>query len=266
MHTTQEELILKTAIDAAYKAGKVLLDMFKRPREITFKGIRDLVTDADLAAQAAIFEKIKRSFPNHVILAEEMEGAKLTDFDSTYTWIIDPLDGTTNYSRRYPCFSISIAVSFNGEVFLGVVYEPFYNRLFRAQRGQGAYLNGEALHVSSNRILLSTLVGFDWARGRDARQEVIEIVSKIAPRVGTMRTSGSAALGMCSVATGWIDAYFGVSLKLWDAAASSLIVKEAGGVISDLTGLPWKPGYPRCLATNGLIHEGILRILKGSGG
>jgi|Deesub1362A_J573_1020465.scaffolds.fasta_scaffold03521_4 myo-inositol-1(or 4)-monophosphatase len=261
MHTSQEELILKTAIEAAYKAGEVLLDMLKRPREMRFKGMRDLVTDADLAAQAAIFETILRNFPDHAILAEETEGAKLTDLGTTYTWIIDPLDGTTNYSRRYPCFSISIAVSLEGEVFLGLVYEPFHNRLFHARRGKGAYLNGEALHVSSNRILLRTLVGFDWARGRDARKEVIEIISKIAPQVGTMRTSGSAALGMCSVATGWIDAYFGVSLKLWDAAASSLIVREAGGVISDLAGLPWKLGSPRCLATNGLIHEEILRIL-----
>jgi len=255
--------MLEVAIEAARRAGRILLDNFERPQEIRFKGPRDIVAEADLLAQAAILEVIRAHYPDHDILAEESAGCSPSAAAEgrTYTWLVDPLDGTTNYCRHYPSFSISIALSYRGEVILGVVYDPLRDQMFTAQRGQGAYLNDRRLRVSPVGVLAYTLVGFDWARRPKDRLEVARLTSRMAPEIGTMRTSGSAALGLCYVAAGWIDAYLHLSLKPWDAAAGSLIVQEAGGKVTDLAGHPWHLDSPRCLASNGLIHEEMLSII-----
>ena len=256
--------MLKIAIEAARRAGQILSDNFGKPHEIRFKGPRDIVTEADLLAQNAILEAIRAHYPDHGILAEESAklGSQAAVEGRPYTWLVDPLDGTTNYCRHYPSFSVSIALSHRGEVILGVVYNPLRDQMFTAQRGQGARLNGQRLHVSPVRVLAHTLVGFDWARRPEDRLEVARLVAGIAPEIGTMRTSGSAALGLCYVAAGWIDAYLHLSLKPWDAAAGSLIVQEAGGRVTDLAGHPWRLDSPRCLASNGLIHDEMLSIVS----
>ena len=264
--------MLQTAILAAREAGSILADNLRKPRRTKVKGLRDIVTEADLMAQRAIIEIIQARFPNHDILAEE------SDPDSKgraavsrigcqpvpgrpYTWIVDPLDGTTNYSRRLPCFCTSIALSYHGEVIMGVVYDPLRDDLFRAERGKGAYLNGENLRVSQVESLADALVGLDWARAQAEREVIAQLVARMALQVRTLRTLGAAALGLCYVAAGWLDVYFHFSLRAWDAAAGALIVREAGGSASDFTGHPWLIGSRRCLASNGLLHDEMRCIL-----
>jgi len=260
--------MLQTAILAAREAGSILLDNLKKPRQTKVKGLRDIVTDADVKAQRAIIEIIQARFPNHDILAEESDPGSQdqTDVkDRPYTWIVDPLDGTTNYSRRLPCFCTAIALSYQGKVILGVVYDPLRDYLFQAEHGKGAYLNGESLQVSRVGSLTDALVGLDWARAQDEREVIAQWVARMAPQVRTLRTLGAAALGLCYVAAGWLDIYFHFSLKPWDAAAGALIVQEAGGSASDFTGHAWQPHSRRCLASNGLLHDEMLSILTAGG-
>jgi myo-inositol-1(or 4)-monophosphatase len=219
-------------------------------------------------AQRAIIEIIQTRFPNHDILSEESGELTMGDGQgspdrapSSYTWIVDPLDGTTNYSRRLPCFCTSIALSHQGEVILGVVYDPLRDCLFQAERGKGAYLNGESLQVSQIGSLANALVGLDWARAQAKREVIAQLVARMALQVRSLRTLGSAALGLCYVAAGWLDAYFHFSLRAWDAAAGTLIVQEAGGSASDFTGHPWQIDSSRCLVSNGLFHDEMLSIL-----
>lgn len=254
--------MLEIAIQAARQVGQVLLENFGRTQEIRFKGLRDIVTEADLLAQAKAVEVIRSQYPDHDIWAEEV--GQTPGGVSNYCWIVDPLDGTTNYSRGYPCFSVSVALSYRGEVILGVVYDPVRDQLFRAQRGQSAYLNDDRIHVSAVERLIDALVGLDWARKQKLRSKMARLVAEVAPKVGTLRNTGSAALGLCSVAAGWTDAYFSLSLKPWDVAAASVIIQEAGGAVSDLAGLPWHPSSKGCLASNGPIHKAMLTLLMGT--
>jgi len=264
--------MLQTAILAAREAGSILADNLRKPRRTKVKGLRDIVTDADMMAQRAIIAIIQARFPNHDILSEESDPGSKGQADVSrigcqpvpgglYTWIVDPLDGTTNYSRRLPCFCTSIALSHHGEVILGVVYDPLRDNLFQAERGKGAYLNGESLRVSQVGSLADALVGLDWARAQAEREIIAQLVGRMALQVRTLRTLGAAALGLCYVAAGWLDAYFHFSLRPWDAAAGALIVQEAGGSASDFTGYPWQIGSKRCLASNGLLHDGMRSIL-----
>jgi myo-inositol-1(or 4)-monophosphatase len=260
--------MLQTAILAAREAGSVLLDNLKKPRRTRVKGLRDIVTDADVKAQQAIIEIIHARFPNHDILSEESDpGSKdqAAVKGGPYTWIVDPLDGTTNYSRRLPCFCTSIALSHQGEVILGVVYDPLRDYLFQAERGKGAYLNGESLRVSQVESPADALVGLDWARAQAEREVITQLVARMALQVRTLRTLGAAALGLCYVAAGWLDVYFHFSLRPWDAAAGALIVQEAGGSASDFTGHPWHIHSKRCLASNGLLHDKMRGILIAGG-
>jgi len=268
--------MLQTAILAAREAGSILADNLRKPRRTKVKGLRDIVTDADVKAQRAIVEIIQARFPNHDILSEESDpGSKgqpavKGGFDKLttgcpYTWIVDPLDGTTNYSRRLPCFCTSIALSHQGEVILGVVYDPLRDDLFQAERGKGAYLNGESLQVSQVESLADALVGLDWARAQAEREVIAQWVAQMALQVRTLRTLGAAALGLCYVAAGWLDVYLHFSLGPWDAAAGALIVQEAGGSATDFIGYPWQIHSKRCLASNGLLHDEMLGILTADG-
>ena len=251
--------MLEIAVEAARQVGQILLEEFGRPKEISFKGLRDIVTETDLAAQAQAIEIIRSRYPDHDIWAEE--ASQTPDGASDYCWIVDPLDGTTNYSRGLPCFSVSIALSHRGELILGVVYDPLRDQMFQAQRGQGAYLNDDRIQVSAAKRLMDTVVGLDWAHEQELRCRTAQLVAEVAPKVRTLRNTGSAALGLCSVAAGWTDAYFHLSLKPWDVAAASVMIQEAGGAISDLAGLPWRLGAGGCLASNSLIHQTMLTLL-----
>jgi myo-inositol-1(or 4)-monophosphatase len=260
--------MLQTAILAAREAGFILLDNLKKPRRTKVKGLRDIVTDADVKAQRAIIEIIQARFPNHDILSEESDPGSTGSRHCTgrpYIWIVDPLDGTTNYSRRLPYFCTSIALSHQGEVILGVVYDPLRNDLFQAERGKGAHLNDESLRVSQVESLADALVGFDWARAQAEREAFAQRVTRMALQVRTLRNLGAAALGLCYVAAGWLDVYLHFSLRPWDAAAGALIVQEAGGVATDFTGRPWQTHSRRCLASNGLLHDEMRSVLTAAG-
>lgn len=251
--------MLETAIEAARQVGQVLLQELGRSHDVRSKGLRDIVTEADLMAQDKAIDILRARYPDHDIWAEE--AGQTPGGASDYCWIVDPLDGTTNYSRGYPCFSVSIGLSYRGEAILGVVYDPLSDQLFQAQRGQGAYLNDTRIHVSGVERLIDALVGLDWARKQDLRSQMAQVVAEIAPRAGTIRSTGSAALGLCYVAAGWTDVYFHFLLQPWDVAAASVIIQEAGGIVTDLAGSPWHPDSEGCLATNGLIHQAMLRLL-----
>ncbi len=251
--------MLETAIEAARQVGQVLLEELGRSHEIKSKRLRDIVTEADLMAQDKAIEILRTRYPDHDVWAEE--AGQTPGGASDYCWIVDPLDGTTNYSRGYPCFSVSIALSYREEVILGVVYDPLRDSLFRAQRGQNAYLNDDRIHVSAVERLIDAVVGLDWAHKQAVRCQVAQLAAEVAPEVGTLRSTGSAALGLCSVAAGWTDAYFNLSLQPWDVAAASVIIQEAGGIVTDLAGVPWHLKSEGCLASNGLIHEAMLNVL-----
>jgi myo-inositol-1(or 4)-monophosphatase len=252
--------MLDTAIQAARTAGRLIMEQYRRPITVHAKGFRDLVTETDIAAQETIVALIAARFPSHAILAEENLGS--LDELGEYTWIVDPLDGTTNYAFRLPIFSVSIALAHQGEPLLGVVYDPARDQLFYAQTGQGAFLNGAPLHAAGREELLGTLVAFDWAQEPQIRDTLLCIVNHVAPRIGSIRALGSAALGPCYVAAGWLDAYFHGRLSPWDAAASTVIVREAGGQATDFDGQPWSLDSPRLLAASSAVHPKMLRLIS----
>ena len=167
--------LLETAIETAREAGRVLVEQFGTPHEIKSKGLRDIVTTADMAAQAKAVEVIRSRYPDHDILSEEL--GQVPGRASEYCWIVDPLDGTTNYSRGNPCFSVSIAVSHREEVILGVVYDPLRDQLFRAQRGQHAYLNDHRIQVSAVERLMDAVIGLDWAHKQEVRCRAAQLAA-----------------------------------------------------------------------------------------
>ena len=250
---------LNVAVEAARKAGELLVARLQAQREICAKGKRDIVTDADLAAEEAILSLLQERFPSHAIYSEERPFLKGT---TSYTWFVDPLDGTANYSRRFPCFSTSIALSLEGQVILGVVYEPLSDRLFWAEKGKGAYLNNSPLRVSKVSRLPQAVVGLDWGRRPEVRRRLCRVMDRLTSQIGTLRTMGSASLGFCFVAAGWTDAYFHFSLKPWDLAAGAFIVEEAGGEVTDVHGRPWTVEMESLLATNSLLHQALLSLLS----
>ena len=250
---------LEVAVEAAQKAGEVILRRLEAHRDINVKGLRDIVTDADLAAEKAIIETITAAFPEHSIRSEE---SPFRPGNFEFTWVIDPLDGTTNYSHRFPCFATSLALLRGDEPVLGVVYDPLGRRLFTAERGQGARLNGKPIRVSKVSELLKSLMGMDWSRAQETRRKQVRLLEELALAVGTIRAIGSAALGFCFVAAGWLDGYFHPSLKPWDAAAGALIVREAGGTVTRLDGGEWITEQPEALASNGILHPALVEVFK----
>jgi myo-inositol-1(or 4)-monophosphatase len=259
MNTMQDEF-LDTAIDAAHAAGKVLIERLANEREVRVKGLRDIVTDADLAAEAAVIQAIRTRYPGHALLTEE--GGESVG-NASYVWVVDPLDGTTNYSRRFPAFSVSIGLVHQGELTVGAVYDPLNRHLFTAQRGQGAKLNGTPLRVSRVDQVGQAVVALDWAHAQDERHEILARLGRVAPVCGTVRAFGSAALGLCYVGAGWLDAYFHIGLKPWDMAAGLLLIEEAGGRVTDIQGQPWQPWDQRVLVSNGRLHRTLLDVMGG---
>jgi len=251
--------MLQTAIEAARRAGRVLAERYPAHRNVTVKGYRDIATDADTAAEAVILDLIRARFPDHTILSEEAGGGEI---GSGYTWVVDPLDGTTNYAHCVPVFAVSIAVLEGGEPLIGVVHDPLHDQTFVAGRGGGARLNGAPVHVSRVARLRDAGVGLDWGHDNEVRKRILAHLRQVLPRCGTARALGSATLGLVYVAAGWLDGYFHLALQPWDAAAGTLLVAEAGGRCSTLAGEPYRVGLPGCLATNGLVHGELLAAMQ----
>lgn len=223
--------ILEEAVGMAREAGKILLEYFRTDSlEIQTKlNSSDVVTAADKASEKFITDKIKKLFPTHGIISEESDSYRP---DSEWRWVIDPLDGTTNFSQGLPMFSVSVAVERDGETVAGVVFAPYLNELFTAVKGGGAFFNGERIKCSEKTCIeeavVATGIPYDKKENPDNN---IEEVSRIAPQVRGIRRMGSAALDLCYVAAAFFDAYWELDLKHWDVAAGTLIVKEAGGKV-----------------------------------
>jgi myo-inositol-1(or 4)-monophosphatase len=257
---------LDAALEAAESAGRILRRKFTAPRQVRSKGWRDIVTDADFAADTAILNALRTRFPETVFLSEEGEqGADLSAPEPT--WIIDPLDGTLNYSRQVPVFNVSIALAHRGQLRVGVVHDPMRQETFFAEHGEGAFARlgrrkPRALRVSALEDLGSGVIGVDWARDPLARRQTLEVANQLAPECRTLRALGSAALGLAYVAAGRLDGYFHLGTQAWDSAAGALLVAEAGGTATDAEGATWRPGIRQIVATNGKLHSPVLRAVQ----
>ncbi len=253
---------LQVALDAARTAGRIIVKRRAQIREIKVKGERDIVTDADLAANAAIRSIIERAFPDHAILSEEDPGPEP---GSEYLWIVDPLDGTTNYARGYPVFSVSIGLAQRGRPIVGVVYDPLRDECYYAARGEGAFLNGAPIQPSRVSKLENAVIGFELAREQGLRDEGLQWFAQLISRSVTGRIGGSAALSLCYVGAGRLDAYYHFSLNAWDVAAGMLIAREAGARVSHLDGRAATLRGGGYLAANRHFYPALLRFIRGLG-
>lgn len=255
---------LTTAIEAARAAGQLLRQELGGSRRITYKGAINLVTEMDRRAERLIVGVLREAFPDHAVLAEESGVQAGT---SGYRWIIDPLDGTTNYAHGLPMFCVSVALEADGEVVLGVAYDPNLEELFLAERGGGAFLNGEPIRVSETAALEESLLttGFPYDIRSTTRTNLPEFAA-FSLRARAVRRIGSAVLDLCYVAAGRFDGYWELALGPWDLAAGSLIVREAGGVVTNVRGGPFALEGPGVLATNGKIHHAMLEVLEAACG
>jgi len=269
------EQIVRTGRQAALAAGALLRQNFYKPHRITFKGAIDPVTESDLQSQELIVALIRRSFPDHGILAEETageggyEGLRPSAIPSPaseprpFRWIIDPLDGTVNFAHGLPAFCVSIALEVEGRLEYGVVYDPLRDELFEGWRGQGALLNGRAIQVSGidrlDRALVAT--GFPYDIG-ERLPETLARMRRILGVVQGLRRVGSAALDMSYLACGRFEAFYEENLKPWDTAAGLLLISEAGGRLTNFSGGPYDLYSPNILCSNGWLHEKLLTLLR----
>jgi myo-inositol-1(or 4)-monophosphatase len=253
--------MLNFAIQTAREAGQILLEKFGRKINIEFKSEANPVTEADLASEKHIVEKIRSHYPKHSILAEESGVNDVANAE--YKWIIDPLDGTTNYSHGYPCFCVSIGLEYQGEIVLGVIYDPTRDELFAAEKGQGATLNGRTMGVSEIEDLSKSLLvtGFPYSvvlQNPNFERNIKNFIIKSQ----AVRRDGSAALNMAYVACGRFDGFWEEGLNPWDMAAGYLLITEAGGRVTYYDGSVFSVYTPPVCCSNGLIHDQMLAILN----
>ncbi|HYL69213.1 MAG TPA: inositol monophosphatase family protein [Candidatus Limnocylindria bacterium] len=249
---------LEVAADAAREAGSLLLTEFDRPKNITYKGEVDIVTESDRRSEALIVSRLRDHFPTHAIVAEE--GGEGAAIGARYCWHVDPLDGTTNFAHGYPCFAVSLGLLEDGDPLLGVVYNPVSREIFTALRGEGAYLGQKRIHVSSIEKLSTSLLATGFPVDKVRQSQNINYYWAYTLRSHGVRRDGSAALDLCSVACGRFDAFWEFGLRSWDTAAGILLVKEAGGSVSDFSGRPYRPGDPALLASNGRLHLELQQV------
>lgn len=252
--------LLSFSTDVVREAGALLMHYFRRDIDIRLKGRINLVTEADLAAEKLIAARIQARFPKHGLLCEEGSGF---DGQSDYKWIVDPLDGTTNFAHGYPCFCVSMGLERRGELLLGTVFNPVSNELFHALRGEGAFLNGRKIAVSRAETLECSLLstGFPYDI-RSSQNNNIDNFSLLAVHARAIRRDGAAALDLCYVGAGWFDGYWELHLSPWDTAAGVLIVEEAGGRVTDISGGPYSHYNREIIASNGLVHDEMVRMLN----
>ena len=253
--------MLNFAIQTARDAGQLLLEKFGRKLNISMKGDINLVTEADLASEALIIERIKSYYPKHSILAEE-SGNAVTIGDSTWKWIIDPLDGTTNFAHGYPCFCVTLALEHEGKIVIGVTFDPTRNELFAAEKGQGATLNNKPVRVSETEKLGDALLVTGFPYNFKQKENFARHLTDFLLNSRGVRRDGSAAIDMAYVACGRFDGFWEEGLNPWDVAAGVLMVEEAGGRVSYYDGAPFSVYHPPICASNGLIHNQMLQILK----
>lgn len=252
--------LLATARDAAVEAGRLLLSRLDGDFQVSKKGPIDLVTEMDLEAERIIISRIRESFPDHQILAEEKGSSQGSE---DFRWIIDPLDGTTNYAHGYRFFSVSIALEVGGQIVLGVVYDPVTEELFSARHGEGAWLNDQSIGVSGTEDLIDSMLCTGFSYDQQAMRRNLQLFSRIILESRAVRRDGSAALDLCYLACGRFDGFWELSLHPWDVAAGKLIAEEAGGRITSFDGSPCSIYDAEILASNGRIHGAMIELLRG---
>ena len=258
---TLDPLFLTTAIEAVVHAGDIMMSRFGTGIRIDKKGTIDLVTEVDLAIERSFREMVGERFPDHAVLGEEMGGSAAPPPGPC--WVFDPIDGTTNFAHGLPIFCASLALEIDGVAEVAAVYDPTRRELFTAERGTGAFLNGRRLRVSSAGALVDAVLvtGFPY----DVHQRVDEIVGLFAAFVGqaqAVRRLGSAAIDLCYVAAGRMDGFWESDLKAWDIAGGALIVEQAGGRVTDMAGAPFSSRAGRVLASNTLLHDAMLAVIR----
>ncbi len=254
------QALLNVAVMAARRAGAVLGRNFNKRDKLTVekKGHNDFVSSADLAAEKAIIEVIHKHYPEHAILAEESGASG----ESDHVWIIDPLDGTTNYLHGLPVFAVSIGVQVNGRLEHGVVYDPMREELFTASRGEGAQLDGHKIRASGNKDLERALIGtgFPYRQSDSELEPYLAMLATVVKNTAGVRRLGAAALDICYVACGRFDAFWETGLQPWDMAAGTLIAREAGAIVSGLDGSENHLESGHILTATPRIYSGLARL------
>lgn len=253
------------AVNTASKAGEWIKSKVGGFRNLqTKRSPADLVTEVDKGAEQMIRSLIATHFPEHAFLGEESAAGGLTveeAKEAEYVWIVDPVDGTTNFVHGFPFFSVSIALAHKGEIMVGVVYDPSRDEMFVAEKGKGAYLHGKRMHVSKEEGLSSSLLATGLPAGQDDAFRNLDVVRNVQPKVRSIRMGGSAAIHLAYVAAGRLSGYWEYGLNVWDLAAGALLVTESGGRISGADGEPLSLSTRNIVATNGLIHGELLQEL-----
>jgi myo-inositol-1(or 4)-monophosphatase len=253
------EHFLEVAVAATREAGEIICAAMDRPKHISYKGEVDLVTETDNKSEAAILARLRREFPEHAIVAEE-GGASGPSASAEYQWHVDPLDGTTNFAHGYPVFAVSLGLLQDGEPLIAAIYNPVSRELFTAIRGCGAFRNGIAIRVSRVDKVSHSLLATGFPSHKRVQNPNIHYYWEFTLRSHGVRRAGAAALDLCSVACGQFEGFWEFGLKSWDTAAGILLVREAGGKVTNFDGEPFHPGDLECLASNGLIHGQMQRI------
>lgn len=257
------ERLKRTLFSCLEESGDILKKRFGKTMSIRKKGPVNLVTEMDTASEKKIISLIHKSFPDHGILAEESAPQR---GNSPFRWVIDPIDGTTNYAHGIPLCCISMGIELEGELILGGIFNPFLNELFFAEKGKGAFLNRKRVRVSEQSLLAESLLvtGFPYDRQEKA-DYYLKFFKRVMQRSQGLRRLGAAALDLAYVACGRFEAFWEFNLKPWDIAAGTLIVQEAGGHVSDFKGRPIRIDHPtQILASNGAIHAELLKVLDVS--
>jgi len=261
--TPEMKNLLRVATEAALKAGAVLQECYEQPHQIRHKGAIDLVTEADLASEKLILGVLQDNLSGIKILSEE-SFASYGKPPTEPAWIIDPLDGTTNFAHNFPWFAVSIALYDKGGSQVGVIYNPIQKELFCAARGGGAWLNDRRIKVSEISSLQNALVatGFPYDI-REKSDPILAMLKTVLTHAQGVRRPGAATLDLAYLACGRLDAFWEVGLKPWDTAAGYLLVEEAGGMLSNFNGSPFSPFIPELLASNSLLHKDLAALLHG---
>jgi myo-inositol-1(or 4)-monophosphatase len=261
-----DPIYLSTAVEAAIAAGRVHRRYFRQPLDVRKKGPIDLVTAADLAAEQEFRALVAGRFPGHSVLGEEQAVGRTPESPTRCRWIIDPLDGTTNFAHGLALFCVSLALEVDGRIELAVVYDPVGEELFTAERGEGARLNGQPIRVSEREALVDGLLctGFPYTV-RDGRGRQVDVFSAFLGRARAVRRLGSAALDLCYVAAGRFDGFWEEQLHPWDIAAGALIVQEAGGWVTAFNDEPIDLFRGQIVASNGRLHGQMLSVINQPG-
>lgn len=263
------EELLQVAEEAARAAGAVALQGYGTALDIRSKGGTDIVTQYDHAAEEVAISTVRSHFPTHEVLAEESGASGAGQSESPgFVWIIDPIDGTHNYAAQIPfwCVSVAVAGVAAGSVLAGVIYDPLHKELFAASAGAGATLNGKPISVTEKSDISKAIVAYDISHNPSIASRMVDLIAWVQPRVAKVRHLGSAALSLTYVAAGRLDAYYHLSLQPWDIAAALLLIREAGGIVTDWHGESRETGTGSAVAAGKSLHPELMKLLRAGAG